>query len=59
VILIDRSGIKKMSKISLCDGNIFVQKYLDQFQLKYCTIENVEELEGVFILALSELIKNK
>ncbi|EOB15466.1 Midasin [Nosema bombycis CQ1] len=59
VILIDRSGIKKMSKISLCDGNIFVQKFLDQFQLKYCTIENVEELEGVFILALSELIKNK
>nr|AJA32497.1 midasin protein [Nosema pernyi] len=59
VILIDRSGIKKMSKISLCDGNIFVQKYLDQFQLKYCTIENVEELEGAFVLALSELIKNK
>lgn len=58
IILIDRSGIKKMSKVSVCEGNIFVQKYLDQFQLKYCTIEKVEELENTFILALSELIKN-
>ncbi|KAF9764267.1 Midasin [Nosema granulosis] len=57
VILIDRSGVKKMSKVSVCEGNIFVEKYLDQFQLKYCTVEKVEELEETFILALSELIK--
>lgn len=58
VILIDKNDICNMSKVSVTDGNIFIQKYLELFSLRYCVIKNIEELESTFILALSELIKN-
>jgi midasin len=58
VILIDRNEVLKMSKVSVTDGNIFIQKYLDLFSLKYCVIKNIDELENTFVIALSDLILN-
>lgn len=58
VIMIDKGGVRKMSKVSVIDGQAFVEKYLDTFALKYCILENVEDLERVFVDALAEIIKN-
>lgn len=57
-VMIDKGNVKKMSKVSVVDSKVFIEKYLDTFALKYCIIENIEDLENVFIEALAGIIKN-
>lgn len=56
VLLIDKCDVRKMSRVTVSEGSVFVQKYLDTFPFKYCIITDVGELESVFVTALSELI---
>ncbi|KAG5860613.1 AAA ATPase [Encephalitozoon hellem] len=58
VLLIDKCNVKKMSKVIVSEGSVFVQRYLDTFPLKYCIISDVDELESTFVMALSELISS-
>lgn len=58
VLLIDKCDVRKMSKVTVSEGSVFVQKYLDTFPLKYCIVANVNELESAFVMALSEIIEH-
>ncbi|KMV65714.1 AAA ATPase [Encephalitozoon cuniculi EcunIII-L] len=58
VLLVDKCDVRKMSKVIVSEGSIFVQRYLDTFPFKYCIISGVDELESTFIMALSELISS-
>ncbi|ADM12117.1 Willebrand factor type A domain-containing AAA ATPase [Encephalitozoon intestinalis ATCC 50506] len=58
VLLIDKCNVKRMSKVTVSEGSVFVQRYLDTFPLKYCIISSVDELESTFVMALSELISS-
>ncbi|AFN83603.1 Willebrand factor type A domain-containing AAA ATPase [Encephalitozoon romaleae SJ-2008] len=58
VLLIDKCNVKKMSKVIVSEGSVFVQRYLDTFPLKYCIISDVDELESTFVMALNELINS-
>ncbi|WUR04219.1 midasin MDN1 [Vairimorpha necatrix] len=57
IILIDKNDIMNMSKVSVTEGNVFIQKYIELFSMKYCIIRDLEELESTFILALKELLQ--
>ncbi|TBU14529.1 AAA ATPase [Ordospora colligata] len=56
VLLIDKCNVRKMSKVMVSEGSVFVQKYLDVFPLKYCVIGRIEELESTFVMALGEML---
>lgn len=58
VVMIDKGNIKRMSKVTMIDNKVFVEKYLDSFKLNYCILENIDDLERVFIESLSIIIKN-
>lgn len=58
VIMIDKGNIRKMSSVSLIDNRVFVEKYLDNFSLRYCIVDQIEDLERVFIGALESVIQN-
>lgn len=58
VVMIDKGGIRKMSKVSVLENKVFVGKYLDSFALKYCILQNIEDLEKVFVEALADVLKN-
>jgi midasin len=57
VVMIDKGNVKKMSKVSLIENKVYVEKYLDTFALKYCVVENINDLELVFVEALANIIK--
>ncbi|ELA41439.1 uncharacterized protein VICG_01544 [Vittaforma corneae ATCC 50505] len=58
VVMIDRGNVKTMSKVSLIENRVFIEKYLDSFALKYCIIQNIDDLEKIFVEALSNIIRN-
>lgn len=58
VLMIDRGNIRKMSKVSVIESKVFVEKYLDTFALNYCLIEDASDLEQVFVETLGEIIKS-
>lgn len=57
VVMIDRGNIRKMSKVSLIDNKVFIEKYLDLVSLRYCIVQNMEDLEKVFVDALAGIIE--
>lgn len=57
VVMIDRGNIRKMSKVSLIDNKVFIEKYLDLVSLRYCIVQNIEDLEKVFVEALAGIIE--
>jgi midasin len=58
VVMIDKCGIRNLSRVVISEGIVCVIKYLDGFPLKYCVIEKIEDIESVFIMALSELMRD-
>lgn len=58
VIMIDKGNIKSMSKVNMIENRVFIEKYLDSFTLKYCIVQQIEDLEKTFIEALTSLIKD-
>ena len=56
--MINRGNIRKMSKVSVIENKVFIERYLDTFPLKYYVVDDIEDLENVFIEALSSIIKN-
>lgn len=58
VVMLDRGNIRKMSKVTLIENKVFVKKYLDSFPLKYCVVDNIDDLERTFVDSLASVIKN-
>ncbi len=57
VIMIDKGNIRTLSKVTLLESKLFVEKYLETFTLKYCIVESIDDLHSVFIKALSDIIR--
>jgi len=58
VVMIDKGHVRKMSKVSVVENKVFIEKYLDSFALKYCILQNIEDLEKVFVEALAGILKS-
>lgn len=58
VVMIDKGDIKKMSKVTVLENRVFIEKYLDTFTLRYCILQNIEDLEKVFVEALADIMKS-
>ncbi|KAM0688315.1 hypothetical protein COBT_000432, partial [Conglomerata obtusa] len=58
LIMVDKKGIKDLKRIIVLNDGLKVQKYLESVKIKYCTVENVKDLENEFIRALSEMVRN-
>lgn len=58
LVLIDKGGVKDLNKVTLCDGKIVSEKYLDTLRMRYCLVQDIGCLESKFVAALSELLRN-
>ncbi|KAM0675311.1 AAA ATPase midasin [Gurleya vavrai] len=56
-ILIDKKGIKELKKIVVSEEGIETKKYLDSVKNKFCTVDEINDLETEFVRALSEMVK--
>ncbi|KAF7683284.1 Midasin [Astathelohania contejeani] len=57
VLILDRCGVKQLSRVVVEDGNVIVGRYLDGLGIRYCVIEEADEVEEYFVMGLKELIK--
>ena len=58
-VILDKKNIQTMNKITIINDKLIQEKYLDTFGLKYCIIENSDELYEKFIDIFKEIIISK
>ncbi|KAL6122770.1 hypothetical protein NUSPORA_00027 [Nucleospora cyclopteri] len=57
-IIIDKKNIKSMSRVTVIDESVVIEKYLDSFGLNYCIVNKKEDLEEKLLEAFKKLLFN-